>query len=134
MILYTSDNKKQMYEFYVNKRIKPYCITAVFCVLFAYIYYWFSHGVTSPHLTYLFLYPLLLGVANALVCMFLCKTKFNYFFATHFYHTGVVALVLSSILRGIFEIAGTASAYQTALAIIGVLMLLCGALCFMFKK
>ncbi len=132
--MYILDNKNNIREFYINKRIKPYLITTVFCVLFAYVYSLFAHGVSSPYMTYLFLYPLFLGVLNAYICMKSKRAKTYCFFATHFYHTGVVTLMLSSMLRGIFEIAGTASIYQTILTILGVVMIISGGFCLIAKK
>ncbi len=132
--MYTSDDKKQVREFYLNKRIKPYAILTIFCVLASYIYSLFSHGVNSIHMTFMFLYPFVFGVLGSVILMKICKAKKKYFFATHFYNTGVVALLLSSMLRGVFEIAGTASNYQVYLMILGFIMIMLGVFCFIIKK
>ncbi len=138
MILYTLDNNlnmdKLMRDFYVKKRIIPYAICTIFCGIFSYIYSLFSHGVTSPHMTFLFLYPLVLGAIPAIVSMMFKRKVQTYFLATHLYHTGVVCLLLSSMLRGIFDIAGTSSIYQTSLMIVGGLILVAGFICFQIKK
>ncbi len=134
MILYTSDNKKLLREFYVKKRIIPYAIWTLFSLLFSYIYSLFSHGVSSPYMTFLFLFPLVLGVLPALLCFSFKKKITTYFFSTHLYHTGVICLALSSILAGIFEIAGTSSIYQVILMFIGGAMLVFGFICFLIKK
>ncbi len=118
----------------MKKFVKPYFFTALFCLFFSIVYFQFSHGVTSPHMTYLFLYPLLAGVfVGILFCCFE-KTSTDYFWSSHLYHTGVVALILGSLLRGVFDIAGTASIYQSALSIGGAVMLLCGVVGFVFSK
>ncbi len=134
MILCTLDNKKQVKEFYLNKRIKPYSILTLFCFVVSYIYSLFSHGVSSIHMSFMFLYPLIFGVLSGIIVMICSKTKKQYFFATHLYHTGVIALLLSSMLRGIFEIAGTASDYQIYLMCLGILMIGFGVICFIIKK
>ncbi len=134
MTLSTLDKQKSVRVFYFKKRVKPYLILVLLCLLFSFVYSLFSHGVTSPYMSYLFLYPLVLGLLPGAVCMKLKNSMPHHFFATHFYHTGVAALLLSSMLRGIFEIAGTASVYQTVLFFIGVLAILCGAVCFILKK
>ncbi len=134
MILFTLENKKTIQLFYLKKWVKPYCFLTLFCMLFSYIYSQFSHGVSSPHMTYLFAYPLVLGVLAGLMLYSFEKKSTDYFWSSHLYHTGVTALILGSILRGVFDIAGTASVYQTALTIGGAAMLFCGAGCFVFCK
>lgn len=118
-----------MREFYMQKRVKPYGISTLLCMAVPIIYGQFSHGVSSIHMTFLFVYPLFLGVCAALLCMVVLQRKSVHFFATHFYHTGVVALMLSSTLKGIFEIAGTSSVYQSILTVLGILMILIGITC-----
>ncbi len=130
----TLANRKDIQTFYVKKWIKPYFFTALLCLIFSFIYSQFSHGVSSPHMTYLFLYPLILGdlVGISLYCFE--KTSKDYFWTSHLYHTGVVALILGSLLRGVFDIAGTASIYQTALSIGGAVMLFCSIISYAICK
>ncbi|MFI3227570.1 MAG: hypothetical protein R3Y09_09190 [Clostridia bacterium] len=132
--MYLSVNQKSNFNFYIKHRIKPYFIATVFCIVFSYIYSKFSHGVSSVHMTYLFMYPLCFGVVCSLILSSSKDVRTMKFFATHFYHTGVIALTLSSALNGIFEIAGTSSLYQSTLSIVSVLMILIGVLCFVFNK
>ncbi len=134
MILSTLENRKIIKRFYMKKRVIPYAFTTLFCMLFSFIYAQFSHGVSSPHMTYLFLYPLLLGVVEGLVLFAFEKTTKDYFWQAHLYHTGVVALILGSLMKGIFDIAGTASFYQTALTIAGAVMVICGIIGFVLSK
>ncbi len=103
-------------------------------MLIALVYAQFSHGVSSPHMTYVFLYPLLLGVVVGLLLFAFEKSNIDYFWQAHFYHTGVVALILGSLLRGVFDIAGTASVYQIALSIGGAVMVFCGVIGFVISK
>ncbi len=116
----TLQNRRETRTFYLRKRVVPYAIVTIFCALLSYIYLQFSHGVSSPHITYLFAYPLTMGIGLGALAMILEKEEPQSFFATHFYHTGVVALIISSILRGVFEIAGTSSIYEDILLILGI--------------
>ncbi len=113
----------------MEKRVKPYAIVTALCMMLSFLYGQFSHGVSSVHMTFLFLYPLCLGVFGGLLCMVAIPVKREHFFATHFYHTGVVALMISSTLKGIFEIAGTSSIYQSILTVLGILMIVIGISC-----
>ena len=100
-----------------------YSCVAVFCLIFFLIYDQFSHGVHSPYMTWLFGWPLLLGALRR-----------PGWLSVRLYHSGVAALTVSSMLRGIFEIAGTASDYQQWLMIAGGLLLLGGVVTYFFKK
>ncbi len=134
MILSISENRKDIQNFYMKKWMNPYCFATLFCILFSTVYAQFSHGVSSPHMTYLFLYPLLAGVfVGALFCCFE-KTSKDYFWASHLYHTGVIAVILGSLLRGVFDIAKTSSIYQSGLTIAGAVMMICGVIGFALSK
>jgi hypothetical protein len=50
---------------------------------------------------------------------------------TNLYYSGIAALTASSMLRGIFDIAGTASVYQTYLMYAGIAMTIGGAVIFL---
>ncbi len=118
----------------MKKWVWPYVIITLICMVFSYVYLQFSHGVTSPYMTYLFLFPLVFGVlVGIMFCLFEKRTT-DYFWSSHLYHTGLTGMILSSILRGVFDIAGTASIYQTGLMIGGIVMLLCGVVGFVFGK
>jgi hypothetical protein len=47
--------------------------------------------------------------------------------STLFWHTGTAALTVSSLLRGVFEIAGNASIYQHWMMVAGWILLGIGA-------
>ncbi len=118
---------------YIKKWIIPYLFLTLLCLIFSLIYAQFSHGVSSPHMTYLFLYPLTLGNLVGIILYCFIKTSKDCFWSAHLYHTGVVALILGSLLRGVFDIAGTASVYQSALTIGGAMMLFFGVITFVFS-
>lgn len=99
---------------------------SLFCLVIFIIYDRFSHNVRSPYMTWLFAWPLVLGV---LPCTWLTaagRLPRPTGFTINLYCSGVAALTVSSLLRGIFEIAGTASPFQTGLAIAGMIMTVAG--------
>lgn len=109
------------------------CIT-VFCMIFYLVYDQFSHGIHSPFMTWLFIWPLMLGF---LPCIFLwCCFRLRRpgRFAVNLYHSGVAAITVSSLLRGIFEIAGTASKYQEWLMWAGGIMLIGALAAYLLKR
>ena len=103
----------------------------VFCGIVFLIYDQFSHGVRSPYMTFLFGWPLVFGVLPALIRM-LAKLPDPDILSKDIYNTGVAAMTFSSLLRGIFEIAGTASDYQTYLMGTGVILAAAGLLLYVF--
>lgn len=91
----------------------------VFCVLFNALYAQFSYGVDSPWMTFMFLFPLIGGVGVYGVRALLNKKplpRFSY----NAYNSGIATLIMGSLLRGVFEIAGAASPYQNVLLVVGV--------------
>ena len=75
-------------------------------------------------MTFLFAWPLLLCAVPALVCLHVRRIPGPSVLSSLFWHTGTAAVTVSSLLRGIFEIAGNSSVYQTALMIIASLGIL----------
>lgn len=98
---------------------------AAFCLLFSTIYNQFSHGVTSPYMSFLCLWPLILGAVPVFVFMLLHRTV--PMFVSDLWSSGVVTLTVHSALLGIFEIANTSSPMTTPLYWIGILLLVIAA-------
>lgn len=105
---------------------------AVFAFVLARVYALFAHGVASPHMRLLFLYPLLGGAALygllALVWPGVVGRR-GWRAGFNLYNSGLVCAAAGSLLAGIFQIAGTASPYTAwfyvaggALAAVGVLL------------
>ena len=117
-----------------RKRALIYTAVTVFCFVFATVYNIFSHGVHSPYMTWLFLWPLALGWIPSVIQWLRAgriegtaeQANTQTLLSANLYHSGVAALTVSSMLRGIFEIAGNSSPYQTALMIFGAVMTLAG--------
>jgi predicted phage tail protein len=61
------------------------------------------------------------------------KNSTLYDIAINLYYFGIAALTASSMLRGIFDIAGTASVYQTYLMYAGAAMTIGGVVAFLLS-
>ena len=109
-----------------------YLGVSVFFLIFYLVYDRFSHGVRSPYMTWLFAWPLLLGVLPGVVFWRFPKLCRPGRLAGNLYNSGLAAVTVSSMLRGIFEIAGTGSGYQQRLMYAGGAMLLLGIAAYLF--
>lgn len=108
-------------------------ITA-FCIIFYLIYNQFSHGVHSPYMTFLFAWPLCLGAVPSLLLWKIPAIPPQGRISANLYHSGVAAVTVSSLLRGIFDIAGTASDYQVWLMAAGAGLLVGGVAAWILRK
>ena len=132
-----SDINKKSFPGQIRRTVRNYlCLTAV-AVLIDNIYALFGHGVRSPAMYLLFLYPLLGG---ALVYLLIGRfvphmgshEKYRLFYNVH--NSGVAILAAGSLLSGILDIAGTASAYVPLFYAVGWIFVLAGlALVFIMK-
>ena len=87
-----------------------YLIAALGCGAFALIYAQFSHGVYSPFMTFMFAVPLLGGACIALA-LHLAKARPLPRITRQAWALALAFLTCGSCLRGIFDIAGTASPF-----------------------
>lgn len=113
---------------------KIYIGVSIFCVILWKIYGNFSHGVNSIYMTYLFAWPLIMGALVNLVFMVIKKLPRPGSFSVNLYNSGVSALTVSSLLRGIFEIAGTSCYLQTYLYNVGRLFVLAGVVVYVVSS
>ena len=113
---------------------KIYIGVSIFCVILWKIYGNFTHGVNSIYMTYLFAWPLIMGALVNLVFMVIKKLPRPGSFSVNLYNSGVSALTVSSLLRGIFEIAGTACYLQTYLYNVGRLFVLAGVVVYVVSS
>lgn len=116
------------------RRVIQYTCVTLFCLLFFLLYDQFSHDVHSPYMTNLFAWPLVLGLLPELVFLLLPTLRQPGTWAKNLYHAGVAALTVSSTLRGIFDIAGTASDYQEYLLLVGAVLWLGGIFAYCNKR
>ncbi|MCD8003972.1 MAG: hypothetical protein LUG88_08730 [Clostridia bacterium] len=128
--MYTSDNTKNPQKSrsrFAYRWTLLYLGISLFVFIFSRVYYIYSHNVHSPYMTFAFAVTLILG---ALPCFAAAQLRGRFhvgYYAARIYHSGVAAVTVSVILRGVFEIAGTSSVYQTYLTAAGIIMLAAGA-------
>ena len=119
--------KKKISILYKEKKSPViYLGISFLCLITFIIYNQFSHGVTSPFMTFLFCWPLILGFIPYLLLAVIPKAEYPDRLTLNVYNSGVAALTVSSLLKGIFDIAGNASIYQHYLMIFGTIMLIAG--------
>lgn len=122
VILFISDIRKKFL-----KTIVIFVISTIFAFIFNKVYGIFGHGVTSPYMTYMFLYPLVGGVLfYGIIMLFIPsivnKKKYRFFY--NIYNSGIAILTVGSLLRGVMEIAGTSSFYLMVYTLIGWLCII----------
>lgn len=110
---------------------KAYFEATVFCLVFSLIYNHFGHGVTSFFMTGLCLWPLL-GFIFSFLFRFLKNPPGR--FSENSINAGIGTLGIASLLKGIFDIAGTASSYVWWIFAIGVLWLAMGIVALFVKR
>ena len=93
---------------HTKRALIAYIGITAFCLLFSNVYNLFGHDVHSPFMTFLFVIPLVAGVAVAGVRMAIGAAEAPRG-ARYAYHCAVATLTVASALRGVFDIAGTSS-------------------------
>lgn len=110
---------------------------SAFCFLFDKIYALYGHGVYSPFMSLMFLYPLIGGALMFLLLRFLKPTaEVMPYYRRHYnlYNSGIATLITGSLLKGIFDIAGTSSPYTILFYIVGGLFILAGVIGFWISE
>ena len=115
-----NDSRKIMRTLFISV-----CCT-LFCLLFYMIYNLFSHGVHSPFMTFLFAWPLVLCVFPCSLFAAMPHIPGPSLLCTLMWNTGAAVVTISSLLRGVFDIAGNSSFYQAVMMAAGFVMLLMG--------
>ena len=109
----------------INKNYKKiiiiFSVATLFCIVFDLIYTALGRGMSSNHLKYMFLYPLLMGDG---VYTLLHIAKFNNVKGANLYNASIITFVIYNIMSGIFKIAGTDSNYISWYLIAGVILLI----------
>ncbi len=84
-----------------------YLILSVFCALFGAVYELFSHEIYSFYMIYAFGFPLVGGALPYGILSAFHLRKSSSALARNLYHSGIAALTVGSIVRGILDIYGT---------------------------
>lgn len=117
-----------------KKNLIRYLEASVFCAALSLIYQHFSHGIHSPWMSLLFLWPLLLGALPAALelagLLPWANTKKDSRIGRKLYRFGIETLICASLLKGILEIAGTGSVYPDLLLALGGVLIAAGTLLF----
>ena len=115
-----------------------YLFVSIFCAVFGAVYEIFSHGVYSAFMVFAFVFPLIGGTLPFLLLYIAERSREKtlnsrpYFRlypaipARSFYHCGIIALTLGSILTGILDIYGTTNKLLTLYWFLGAALLLAG--------
>ena len=105
--------------------VEIYVFTTLVCIAFNYIYSLFSHGVSSPFMSYAFVFSLVLGVVGFTV---FGRLNLDNRIAYNLYNAGIATLTVGSILRGIIDIAGADTTYPVYYFFVGTLLIAIGGL------
>lgn len=94
------------YKLTLRRSARPYLVFAALCAVFGIVYEYFSHGVYSPFMLFMFVFPLL-GAAAPLALSAMDGRRLPNRTERSLWGTGVATLAVGSGLRGVFDIYGT---------------------------
>jgi len=106
----------------IRKTVIVYLILTAVAIAVANIYAQFSHGVRSAAMTLMFLYPLLGGAVFYFTLGLIVpriSDRRNYRLYYNIYNSSIAVLTVGSLLKGILDIAGTASGYVLLFQVAG---------------
>lgn len=98
----------------------------LFCILFSSVYNRFGHGIISIYMNGMFFIPFIFGVIPYGIDLFFIKKWGKVRGAMYAYNLGVLTWTMGSMLKGIFQIAGTASSYITIYWFAGAILIMIG--------
>lgn len=127
MTLYTSVIDPQRKR--TAKTAYIYLSAALFCALFGGIYELFSHEVYSFYMIYAFAIPLAMGVLPYLLMSF-TNIHTPSRLAANLYGSGVAALTVGSIFKGVLDIYGTSSDLTIIYLAAGIALTLAGIIAY----
>ena len=113
-----------------NGTVKVYIFTTLFCIVFNYVYSLFGHGVSSPFMSYAFVFSLMLGVGGFLAVGWLNVANRMAF---NLYNAGIATLTVGSLLQGIIDIAGADTAYPVYYFLVGSVFVVVGGLMYFYE-
>ena len=113
-----------------KRTVKVYVFTTLSCIAFSHIYSLFSHGVSSPFMSYAFVFSLVLGVVGFTV---FGQPDSDNRTAFSLYNAGIATLTVGSILRGIIDIAGADTTYPVFYFLVGTVLVAIGGLMYFYQ-
>lgn len=129
--MYISDTDKNKASYARASRI--YLAVSLFCALFAAVYEMFSHGVYSFYMLFAFAFPLIGGSLVFGILSFLNIKNPRSRLAGKLYNSGIAALTVGSIVKGILDIYGTTNKLVGIYRHLGVLLSCFGIALFFFN-
>ncbi len=114
--MYTLDTKS------IKKTIKVYAIISLISIIFSYVYEQFSYGVYSYFMRLLFIVPLVGGVIIYGV-VYLKKIKVTRI-SYSLWNSGIAILMSGMLIRGIINISGRYTEYDTIYWELGTIFVL----------
>ena len=103
-----------------------YLLISLFCALFGAVYEMYSHGVYSFYMIYAFAFPLAGGTLPFSVFSLLRNPKYPGAVSKNLYHSGIAAVTVGSILRGILDIYGTTNQLAGLYFYVGGILIIIG--------
>lgn len=134
--MYTSVTDQPRLSRQARKTAAVYLAVSALCIVVDKIYALFGHGVHSASMSLMFLYPLLGGVLPFLLLwLFVPQADhvLHYRLSYNCFNSGIAALTVKSMLKGVFEIAGTSSPYLIVFTVCGWAMLVIGLLTYLYR-
>ena len=124
-----------------SKTAVIYAAAAAFCAVFGLVYESFSHGVYSPYMVWAFAFPLVLGAAPFLIIWGLSEYnrengRCNLVpctLAAYTYASGIAALTVGSIMRGVLDIYGTTNKLSNVYWPFGIILTALGIIFYVIQ-
>lgn len=102
-------------------------VISAFCLVFAFIYEHFSHGVTSLFMMCAFLIPLLGGFLVNLIIES-ARLGIPGKWSSNLYNSGIAALTVGSVVKGALDIYGTTNHLTIIYLIAGLVFIFAGVI------
>ena len=113
--------------------VRAYLIISVLCAVYGMIYELFGHKVYSLYMIFAFVIPLLGGFVPSII-MYALKVKRCRAAADGLYRSGIAALTVGSIIKGVLEIYGTTNALSRLYLYVGAALTILGIVLFLWDK
>lgn len=110
----------------IKKSSVIYFIITILLILLNYIYSIFSHDVSSNYMTYMFIYPLVVGIVVNIFILInknIIKLK-SFYIGKSILNYGIAIMVFRNFMKGVFQIAGTDSNYLIYYLYVALMLIL----------
>lgn len=111
-----------------------YFLIALFCAFFGGVYEVFSHEVYSFFMIYAFGFPLAGGTLPFWLLARKGNGRYPGTVARNVYHSGIAALTVGSIMRGVLDIYGTTNSLVGYYFVAGFVLVIAGILLFLCSE